>query len=127
MNRWLDRLPIVLGAFFGIGGLFHVIGVFAPGLGNAASPGRHALFVAINALFAAAFLARWRWALVPVSVFVAQQAWSHGEDFARAYAAGHTDVQSLVVLLFLPVVVAVAVRLWRRPAGQAPIAVSSSG
>jgi hypothetical protein len=114
-TRWLDRLPLLLGALFGVGGLFHLIGIFAPGIGNAASSGRHAVFVGINAFFAAAFVLRRRWTIVPVSALVAQQAYSHGEDLVLAHREGRTDVQSLVVLLFLPVVVAVAVRLARRP------------
>lgn len=114
--RWLDRLPLLLGALFGVGGLFHLIGIFAPGIGNAVSSERHAVFVGINAFFAAAFFKRQRWTILPVSALVAQQAYSHGEDLLRAHREGRTDVQSLVVLLFLPVVIAVAVRLARRPA-----------
>ncbi len=115
MTRWLDRLPLLLAALFGVGGLFHLLGIVAPGIGNAASSGRHAVFVGINAFFAAAFGFRQRWTIAPVSALVAQQAFSHGGDLVRAHEEGRNDVQSLVVLLFLPVVLAVAVRLARRP------------
>jgi hypothetical protein len=47
-------------------------------------------------------------------VLVAQQALSHGESLILAYREGRSDAHSLVVLLFLPVVVVVAVRLARR-------------
>ena len=83
---------------------------------SAASSGRHAVFVGINAFFAAAFFRCQRWTILPVSALVAQQAHSHGVDLVRAHQEGRADAQSLVVLLFLPVVLAVAVRLARRPA-----------
>ena len=118
ITPWLDRLPLLLGALFSTGALFHLIGIVAPGIGNAASSGRHAVFVGINAFFAAAFSLRRRWTIVPVSALVAQQAYSHGEDLVRAHEGGRTDGQSLVVLLFLPLVLAVAVRLARRPPVQ---------
>lgn len=123
-TRWLDRLPLLLGALFAVGGLFHLIGIFAPGIGNAASSGRHAVFVGINAFFAAAFFLRQRWTILPVSALVAQQAYSHGADLLRAHEEGRTDVQSLVVLLFLPAVLAVAVRLARRPATERGASIS---
>lgn len=119
MSRWLDRLPVILAAFFGMGALFHLVGVIAPGIGNAPSSGRHAVFVLINGFFAAAFFLRRRWIIVPVLALVAQQAHSHGTDLVRAREEGRTDVQSLLVLLFLPVVLASAVRL-ARGAGAAP-------
>jgi hypothetical protein len=115
MARWLDRLPFVLAALFGAGALFHAVGVVAPGLGNASSSGRHAVFVLINGFFAAAFFFRQRWVIGPVIALVAQQAYSHGTDFARARAEGRVDGQSLLVLLFLPVVLLVALRLVKRP------------
>lgn len=115
MMRWLDRLPLLLAALFGAGALFHVAGVIAPGIGNDSSSGRHAVFVLINGFFAAAFFLRRRWIIVPVLALVAQQAYSHGTDLARAHAEGRSDVQSLLVLLFLPVVLVAALRLARRP------------
>jgi hypothetical protein len=119
MTRSLDRLPIVLAALFGAGALFHIVGVIAPGIGNAPSSGRHAAFVLINGFFAAAFFFRRRWIIVPVLALVAQQAYSHGTDLVRAHEEGRTDVQSLLVLLFLPVVVASAVRLAMLPSREA--------
>ncbi len=116
MKRWLDRLPLVLAVLFGVGALFHAVGVVAPGLGNASSSGRHAVFVLINGLFAAGFFFRQRWIIVPALALIAQQAYSHGTDLARAWAEGRTDVQSLLVLLFLPVVLIAALHLARRPA-----------
>lgn len=116
MKRALDRLPLVLAALFGAGGLFHLLCLVAPSLGNAASPGRHAVFVLVNGLFATAFFLGFRWTIVPVLALAAQQIYGHGTDLVRAHAEGRVDVQSLVVLLFLPVVVACAVRLARRPA-----------
>jgi hypothetical protein len=115
MKRSLDRLPLVLAALFGTGALFHLVGFVAPSVGNAASPGRHAVFVLINGAFAAAFFFRFRWTIVPVLGLAAQQAYGHGTDLIQAHAEGRVDVQSLVVLLFLPVVVACAARLVRRP------------
>ncbi|MEP7124398.1 MAG: hypothetical protein ABJE95_25950 [Byssovorax sp.] len=118
MKRLLDRLPLVLAALFGAGALFHLACLVAPSIGNAASPARHAVFVLVNGLFATAFFARFRWTLVPVLALAAQQAYGHGTDLLRAHAEGRIDVQSLVVLLFLPVVVASAARL----AARAPAA-----
>jgi hypothetical protein len=120
MKSVIDHLPLPLGALFGAGALFHVVAILAPGVGNAASSGRHAVFVLINAFFAAAFLARRRWVLAPVLALVVQQAYSHGTDLLRAHDEGRVDVQSLLVLLFLPVVLAAAVRLARAPAPRAP-------
>jgi hypothetical protein len=111
MKRLLDRLPFLLAALFAAGALFHLVAILAPGLGNASSPARHALFILVNAVFATAFSLRWRWTILPVLALAAQQIHGHGTDLLRARAEGRTDVQSLLVLLFLPVVVASAVRL----------------
>lgn len=112
-TRLLDRLPLVLAALFAAGALFHLAAILAPTIGNAASPGRHAVFILINASFAAAFFSRWRFTLLPVLALAAQQLYGHGTDLLRAHAEGRTDVQSLVVLLFLPIVVGCAVHLAR--------------
>ena len=121
MKRLLDQLPLVLAALFAAGALFHLAAILVPTLGNAASLARHAVFIAINAFFATAFFARWRFTIVPVLALAAQQLYGHGADLLRAHAEGRTDVQSLLVLLFLPVVVASAVRLTRAPSRAAPI------
>ena len=118
MKRILDRLPLLLAALFGTGALFHLLGIVAPSIGNAASPARHAVFVLVNAVFATAFFLRFRWTIVPVLGLAAQQTYSHGTDLVRAHAEGRLDVQSLVVLLFLPVVVTSAVRLARAPSAE---------
>jgi hypothetical protein len=118
MKRALDRLPLVLAALFGAGALFHLLCLVAPSIGNAASPGRHAVFVLVNGLFATIFFIRFRWTIVPVLALAAQQIHGHGTDLLRAHAEGRIDVQSLVVLLFLPIVVASAVRLARAPSAE---------
>jgi hypothetical protein len=107
----LDRLPLLVAIPFAAGALFHLAAILVPTLGNAASPARHAVFILINGFFAIAFFRRWRFTIVPVLALAAQQLYGHGTDLLRAHAEGRTDVQSLVVLLFLPVVVGCAARL----------------
>lgn len=116
MKRGLARLPRLLAILFGAGALFHLVAIFAPGIGNPSSSGRHAVFVLLNGFFATAFFFGQRWVIVPVLALVAQQAYSHGTDLVRAHAEGRTDVQSLLVLLFLPVVLIAALDLLRSDA-----------
>jgi len=117
--RLLDRLPLLIAALFAVGALFHLAAILAPAIGNASSPGRHAVFICINAAFAAAFGLRWRWTIVPVLALSAQQIQGHGADLLRAHDEGRTDLQSLLVLLFVPVMIASAARLSRGRAREA--------
>jgi len=77
---------------------------------------RHALFVLVNLFFAWAFFTRARWLPWPFGVLCVQQTWSHGSDLVAAYAIGRVDVQSIAVLVSLPLL-CVLVQLGRkRPA-----------
>jgi hypothetical protein len=63
---------------------------------------RHVVFAAINGVFALLFFRKIRWTIFPFSLLAVQQTWSHGSDLIAAAYAGSFDVQSTLVLLFLP-------------------------
>jgi len=69
--------------------------------------------VGVNAFFAWAFMSRARWLPIPFGVLCVQQVWSHGNDLLAARAVGHTDFQSIAVLVSLPCL-AVLVAFGRR-------------
>ncbi len=107
-----QRSPILsrlLTGVFAAAALFHLVAVVHP-IGNSASPMRHAVFVAINAFFALAFLRPRPWLMWPVAVFVLHQGYGHGVDAWAAWRAGHLDLQSLATLLALPIVAYGAIR-----------------
>ena len=94
-------------ASFVAGALFHLYYSFAP---DPLPPWRHALFVAINLGAAWGCFRQPPWFIWPFTLLLLQQLYSHGRDFAQAWP-GHIDWQSLVVLVWMPLV---AVALWRR-------------
>lgn len=107
------RLPPILSALFAITACVHAYAIAVPDGDPTSSVGRHALFIAINALFAVGFARRARWLVVPAIALAAQQTYSHGNAFLTAWRHGHTDWTSAGVLLLLPVVVATAIMLAR--------------
>ncbi len=102
-TRLVFRL-VALG--FGVAAAFHALAVFAP-IDPSSPRWRHALFVAINVGIAAGMLRRPRWFAWVFGVLVAQQAWSHGRAFIASAQAGSLDVNSIVVLIGLPIVLVV--------------------
>jgi len=86
-----------------------------PSVSEPSSPLRHALFVAVNAFFAWAYITRQPWLPFPFALLCWQQSSSHGTAFFEARAAGHFDLQSALVLASLPIL-AVLVVLGRRRA-----------
>jgi hypothetical protein len=109
------RFAPAIGVPFVLGALHHLAVLFSPEEGDGSSPTRHLVFVVINLFFAAAFMLRARWVLVPALFLAIQQISSHGGSFLEARRAGTFDVQSFLVLCFLPAVLVVAFALARRP------------
>jgi len=102
-----SRLRFVFAGAFAITCAVHLVAVAHAG----ASPLRHALFAGINAVFAALFARGVRWVFFPLVALSAQQAYSHGTDLVDAARRGEADVQSALVLVFLPLALAYAWRL----------------
>ncbi len=96
--KWLVRLPVPL---FAAGALFHVATLLDPSLGEPSPPWRHALFVAINALYATLFALRPRWLAWAYAPLAAQQLLSHGSELAHSAAPLH-ETQSLLALVSIP-------------------------
>jgi hypothetical protein len=72
---------------------------------------RHLAFVAIDAALCLLLLWRPRWLIVPVTLVAAQAFWSHGHGlWLQWHSRGQVDWISLLVLLYLPALLAAA--LW---------------
>jgi hypothetical protein len=103
----------VLAAVFAIAALQHLARALGAGADN--PPGRHLVFVAVNALVAAGLWRRppfFAWAFAALAL---QQLMSHGGDLARAWSSERRiDWLSLVVLA---VVITTAVLLLRERHG----------
>lgn len=114
MPRAPDRLRFVFAGAFAITCVVHLVAVVHPG----ASPLRHAVFAGLNAVFAVLFARGARWVFLPLLALSFQQAYSHGKDLVEAARRGEFDVQSALVLVFLPLALAYAWRWWSsaRPA-----------
>jgi hypothetical protein len=101
-----------LSGAFVITWLIHLLAAVAlidPGESTSA---RHLVFSLINALFSVLFFRRVRWTILPFAALALQQAQSHGTDLANAAKRGNFDMQSALVLLFFPIALAYAWRLW---------------
>jgi hypothetical protein len=109
------RLAPALGVPFALGALHHLTVLFSPEEGDSSSPTRHLVFVVINLFFGAAFVLRARWVLFPAILLAIQQTLSHGGAFLEAHRTGTFDLQSFLVLCFLPAVLIVAFALARPP------------
>jgi len=106
--QWLLRL-FAVGLFFAAG--YHLVAIF----NGAPSVGRHALFVAINLVFACGFLRPWPGFAVLVAVLCVQQFLSHGGTLVRVLRTeNRLDWPSVVVLITMPLALAVTVLDARR-------------
>ncbi len=113
--RALPILSRALALAFAAAFVVHLLALVHPSPADTSPAWRHAVFLGVNAILAIGFARCVRWLFVPVLVFAAQQATSHGIDFVSALRNGGLDVTSLLVLIVLPVVVVVAFLLQRRP------------
>jgi hypothetical protein len=85
---------------------YHVVAI----VNGSAAAGRHALFVAINLLFAAGFWRPFRGFVVLVALLVVQQLVSHGQTLLRVLEAEQrVDWPSVIVLIAMPLAIAVLV------------------
>ena len=112
---WPGRALVLAGALTLPVAIFHAVAIFVPTVSEPSPPWRHGVFVLVNLFFAWAFLTRARWLPLPFGALCIQQAWSHGSAFLAARAVGHTDLQSLAVLVTLPCLLPI-VWLGRKPA-----------
>ena len=71
---------------------------------NEISVGRNLLFVLIN--FICAFEMKWKhkFFLIPFSVLLIQQLYSHGSSFIDEYALHQFDWRSVLILIFIPLI-----------------------
>lgn len=99
---------IVVCASFAVGALFHLYALVT----NSAPLWRHALFLMVNLGAAWGCWRRPRWFSWLFGSLLLQQLYSHGADLAGAWPE-RVDWQSLVVVLWMPLV---AVALWREAA-----------
>ena len=104
VRKWAEALLVAAGVGAGVVSLFHAAAIVFPAISEPSPPWRHGLFIGVNLFFAWAFVKRVSWLPWPFGALCVQQAWSHGSAFMAARAVGHTDVQSLAVLLALPCV-----------------------
>jgi hypothetical protein len=110
----LIRRLLALGLALAAG--YHVVAI-VNGSGGA---GRHALFVAINLLFAAGFWRPFRGFVVLVAVLAAQQLVSHGQTLLRVLETEQrVDWPSVIVLIAMPLAVAVLVYEGRKRRAEA--------
>lgn len=89
----------------------HLVAIVHPAASDASSPLRHAFFAGVNGAFAALFARGVRWVVLPLVPLCLQQGYSHGTDLVLASRRGEVDVQSALVLVFLPLALAYAWRL----------------
>jgi hypothetical protein len=85
------------------------VAIIVPAVSEPSPAWRHAVFVLVNLFFAWAFLTRARWLPWPFGVLFVQQVWSHGSGFLAARAVGHLDLQSVAVLVTLPLLAVLVV------------------
>jgi H+/Cl- antiporter ClcA len=119
-HPWAERGLVVAGAIAALVAVFHAVAIVRPEVSEPSPAWRHALFVVVNLVAGALFVARVRWLPVPFALLAAQQVWSHGSSFLEARAAGHTDLQSVAVLVTLPVLAVLVALGRRRPSSSAP-------
>ena len=107
MNRsWVFRV-LATGAI--CVAIYHAIAAVGGSTSDGSSPGRHAVFVAINLASAWYSLRRPLWGLPLYGALVAQQTQGHGGRAIRLWAEGTVDWSSIVVLLALYVGLALLV------------------
>jgi hypothetical protein len=116
LATWSARLLVASGVATAGVALFHAAAIVVPGISEPSPAWRHALFIGVNAFFAWAFVTRVAWLPIPFVVLAAQQTWSHGSAFLDARAAGHFDLQSVLVLVSLPFL-AIFIALGRKRPG----------
>jgi hypothetical protein len=105
-------LRLVLVAGFALAAAYHALALAwpAPAFAGPSPAWRHALFVGVNAVFAAGFARPPRWFPAAVGLLGAQQVASHGSyALATWRAEGRVDWASVVVLLAVPLAIAFAV------------------
>jgi hypothetical protein len=113
--RWAAHGLIAAGIVTACVAVFHAVAIVVPSVSEPSPAWRHGLFVVVNLFFAWAFLTRARWLPWPFAVLCVQQTWSHGSDLVAAHANGHLDVQSLAVLVSLPLLCVLVLLGRRRP------------
>jgi hypothetical protein len=88
---------------FALTACFHLVAAGVPDLDPAAPAWRHLLFVGINLVCIAGFLARPLLFIPPFALLVVQQVASHGSSFLSSLAPGERiDLPSLAVVLVMP-------------------------
>jgi hypothetical protein len=100
-------------------GISHVVRGLAHDPGDTSSPGRHALFVVINALAVLGVLRRPRWFLVPFALLVVQQLGTHGVRAVSALQAGGAPrIDDVLVALGMPIVLGLLLHDAKRRASE---------
>ena len=98
----------MLGLGLALAAAYHVVAI----VNGSAGAGRHALFVALNLLFAAGFWRPFRGFVVLVALLAVQQLASHGQTLLHAFETEQrVDWPSVIVLIAMPL--AIAVLSWR--------------
>ena len=111
MTQAPSRVRFLFASVFALTCGVHLFAIVHPS--DASSPLRHALFAGINGVFALLFARQVRWVFFPLVALSLQQAYSHGTDLVLAARHGQVDVQSALVLAFLPLALVQAWRWWR--------------
>ena len=106
-----SRVRFLFAGVFALTCGVHLFAIVHPGDGS--STLRHALFAGVNGIFALLFARQVRWVFFPLVALSVQQAYSHGTDLVEAARHGRVDVQSALVLAFLPLALGQAWRWWR--------------
>lgn len=119
MTPPLDRARWIFVGVFVVTLAVHLVAIAHPASTDTSSALRHALFAAINGSFALLFARGVRWLFFPLVALSLQQGYSHGSELVRAAQRGEVDVQSALVLVFLPVALLYAWRrLYRQPSAS---------
>lgn len=106
-----------VGGVFLCAAIFHAAALLWPTISEPSPPGRHAVFVVVNAFFALCFATRRPWLVWPFAVLTLQQLWSHGGDVIRSLP--RADVQSVVALVGLAAIWVVVIA-WKRALRLSP-------
>lgn len=102
MNRFFS--VVLKSSFYSfiLVGLYHLNAIFFPM--NEISKSRNFLFVLINFICAFEMKSKHKFFLIPFSVLLVQQFYSHGSSFILKYSQNNFDWRSVLVLIFFPLI-----------------------
>ena len=116
----------LLAVLFGLGalafvgaGISHVVRGLAQDPGDTSGPGRHLLFVVIDALAAVGLVLRPRWLVLPFALLTLQQLGTHGgRALAALQSGGALRADDVAVAVGMPVLLGLLIYEARLPRSE---------